>query len=50
MSQDEIDEALARAAEFEEEDNKKRELFEAKNKLESFMMMVNDRLGDSKIA
>merc|ERR1712093_712024 len=50
MSQDEIDEALARAAEFEEEDNKKRELFEAKNKLESFMMMINDRLGDSKIA
>jgi len=50
MSQDEIDEALARAAEFEEEDNKKRELFEAKNKLESFVMMVNDRLGDSKVA
>merc|ERR1711890_95426 len=50
MSQDEIDEALARAAEFEEEDNKKRELFEAKNKLESFMMMVSDRMGDSKIA
>jgi len=50
MSQDEIDDALARAAEFEEEDNKKRELFEAKNKLESFMMMINDRLGDSKIA
>lgn len=50
MSQDEIDEALARAAEFEEEYNNKRELFEAKNKLESFVMMVNDRLGDSKVA
>merc|ERR1712080_262272 len=35
---------------FEDEDNKKRELFEAKNKLESFMMMVSDRMGDSKIA
>jgi len=50
MSQDEIDEALARAAEFEDEDNKVRERFEAKNKLESFMMMVNDRLSDSKVA
>lgn len=50
MSEDEIKEALDRAAEFEDEDNARREQFEAKNKLESFIMMVDDRLGDSKVA
>lgn len=37
MSQEEIDEALARAAEFEDEDRAKRDQFEAKNKLEGLM-------------
>merc|ERR1712093_144101 len=37
MSQQEIDEALESAAQFEEEDNQKRALLEARNKLETFV-------------